>query len=128
MDISERLKYIEEVREETDFKNYQERLKNNLDDLINESKNITYHGQIEFWEKVEGFEKYLPRLQLNQESKEKSIRLIKNIEEYYRRKIEGLKESIEEKKGEIEEAEKEISSIRTEINQYRNLEDIIKSK
>ena len=138
IDISERLKHIENVREENYFKNYQERLSEivsgfhkeawligNSHRLLGSDDEMTYEGGTGFYEKWEEFVKYLPKLSFTPELKQKTLEALATIKLNVTNRNKILREMIEEKTKEFNDA---INDAVKEEKEYEDLENLVKSK
>mgnify|MGYP001569563225 CR=1 FL=1 len=140
IDISVKLKEIEQIREEAYFKDYQERIPEVIKELERHSEfagrgdqflrkehneSLTYEEGSGFFEIWGEFLKYLPKLSFTPELKEKTLQIIKTIKGNAISHKKTIREYIEEKTKEANEA---INEKDKEINDYKLLEDLVKQK
>lgn len=140
LDISKKLNEIEQIREESYFSDYQRDLPKIIKQLEEHSEfvgrshpilssgddpGMTYEEGSGFYEIWDEFVKYLPKLGLTSELKQKTLEILSTIKSNVKHRNKVLKTVIEEKAKELNKA---VTETKKEVKEYESLEKLVRSK
>ena len=137
LDISQKVKEIEEIRERSYLKHYQESLPKTIENLEKHSEfvgkddfllsgddELSYEEGTDFNEVWTEFVRYLPKLSFTPELKQKTLEIIARIKSNVGEREKYLKNTIEEKNRQFNKA---LVSSEKEVKELQSLEDLIKT-